>query len=1172
MAGDFTPTQSQQQAINQLDGKLFIAAGAGSGKTSVVANRFVEAIARGKAEVDSILTITFTKKAAAEMMKRIREELRGKIATDEDLDRVARMKHAYRNIETARISTIDSFYAQVLRANALAADLDPGFDVADESRSLIIRQEVFDVCLQGFIEMNGTDGEDFILAYDPRLDGTLFKIINDLYGTIRNRGQEPGIPVPVVSDETCRAAFDGLLTAIECFDEAVEREDKGSLKSVMEMQESNWHLRGAARAAEIDAREQLLILGKQKKPGSCKIKTEMDAVVDARHECWLMIQSIRATGTLRLMNDLLVSFHEGYSRRKRDEGVLDFADLAQLTHGLLTRNASVRSRLSSSFKMIMVDEFQDTNQIQYEITRLLDEGNLMMVGDEKQSIYGFRDAEVGLFQREDRESAAAGCRIPLVDNFRSQPEILAFVDEMFDREEMLGENYMKLEPMAARDVRKETERVEVILVDSDAELPEGEKKLKTEDFINVEAQLVAERLRDLQGDGYAYGDMAILMATRKHAELYRDALDRLDISNYLAIGVSYFNRVEMGDAINMFRLLVNPLDDVALTACLRSHLVGVADDTLYWLRQVSNEGSGDGYEPLWPLLSSAQSLKHLDAAEREKLIDFSAGLRELRRYASRNPLQATARRIIFWNDYAATMAAKKGGKQVVANLMKLIDLAADYEAAWGHDLVAFTEFVSNQKTGGTRESDAPIEEEGVDSVRIMTMHEAKGLEFPLVVLPKLNARKGGGNSKAAVLLDRDKSSRAVGLRYSPPGGDEKLSVFDYDLLEEKNNARELAEEKRLNYVAMTRAKKHLILVGSARLGKPAAGYFGNSRPLDWIRTTLSLDRDNRPGLDSLEVLKEIKGAAVRLQTCSEPLAVLARADEASAVRSREEATGQVDPAIGAMPPAAIHVPAIISPTAIDLFDGCPRRYFFEKVVRAGKLFDVQLKSWTAPEGHNLNAADRGTLVHHILETDLELAFAKPPTAEYIDAAAESIAMTSGLTDADRQLVADLVARAGKAPVATILHDALKAGSLEPELGFSMLVGKTIIGGFIDAFCPLDGGSLVVDYKTSRPPADESKADEAGLYRYQMASYALAAVRMIQGPVKVVLLFLGGDEPREVIREYSREQAEALEAELRGVIESMAPGDFPPIIDQQCNYCTAGPNGAGICSPAAGKDM
>ncbi|MBI5870003.1 MAG: UvrD-helicase domain-containing protein [Actinobacteria bacterium] len=1192
MAEGFKPTDSQKKAIGRLDGRLFIAAGAGSGKTAVVANRYVEAIASGKAEVDQILTITFTKKAAAEMMKRVRKVLRQRMHEDPDPERAERMRRAYRNIESSRISTNDSFYAQVLQANALAAGIDPRFTVADESSAGVMREAAFDEALQEFVERNGAAGTDFVMAYDPKLWGSLFGIIDGVYTTIRSRGHKPRLPLPDPEGLYVQRSR-RLLKAIDDFDDEVKRTG-ASYATIGSVQETNWKLRAACSSTQMDVRRQMLDEGK---PCAARgaLKEEIKEIQQARSACLTALDSFKAVDTLRLMSDLLETYHRIYSRKKSDEGVMDFADLALKTRDLLVENKSISHRLSSSFEMIMVDEYQDTNPLQARITDLINTGNLMMVGDENQSIFGFRDAEVGLFQEEDRQAEAGGYRIPLAENFRSQPEILKFVDAIFQREEMLGRRYLQLEPKASLDPRPEECRIEVLVVDQKP--PCREKALSASDARAVEAQLIAERLQQLHGEGYSFGDMAIIMANRTEVDLYSDALDRANINNYLAIGVKYFGRPELGDSINILRLLVNQLDDEALVAALRSPMVKVSDDTLYWLRQAAGRDSERNPNPLWLAvrrLNEPGLLVNITGSERGKLSSFAADLTRLRDYAARHSLQETASRVIAYNDYAAATAAGPGGRQALANLMKLLDLAADFEAAWGRDLAAFTEFLGRQKSSDAREADAPVEEEGVDSVRIMTMHSAKGLEFPLVVLPKLGSQKNyGPKGKPAVLLDREEDSGRVGLRFAEPGQDDKTAVFDYDELEDEKAARELEEEKRLIYVAMTRAERHLILVGFADLEKPGKGTGEGSRPFDWIRDRLDLDRKSRPGLDELTQLEDIADARVCLQVCTDPDVVLARAAETESEHELAEAPEPVNPAIRDMPGPAIFVPPVISPTSLDAFNACPRRYYFDKVLGIGRLLDIDAGGGAAVDGGNLNHMEMGSLVHHLLEHELEAAIDGSVTPVMMDVAAVALFSSAGAADAaagsetaasdaapktlvtaDYQRAAALLASFARTPVARTILAAHDASLLKKELPFQTLVGQTMVQGFIDALCPDDdSGTLVVDYKTGNPGEGKAALDRAAAaYKYQMTSYALAASRLYPGPVRTVLVFLGGDEPSESTQQYSQAEGARLEGEIKALIDSMAPGDFPPageLDPHQCHYCAAGPSGARICLPPTG---
>jgi RecB family exonuclease len=274
-----------------------------------------------------------------------------------------------------------------------------------------------------------------------------------------------------------------------------------------------------------------------------------------------------------------------------------------------------------------------------------------------------------------------------------------------------------------------------------------------------------------------------------------------------------------------------------------------------------------------------------------------------------------------------------------------------------------------------------------------------------------------------------------------------------------------------------------------------------------------------------------------------------------------------------MPEPSLYVPSLISPTSLDAFNACPRRYYFDKVLGIGSLLDIGVKGRAAADGGNLNHMEMGSLIHHILEHELELAIDGAVSAAEIDAAAAAIiASARSAGKADHQRATALLASFARAPVAQTLMAASRSGKLQRELPFLTLLGQTIVQGFIDALCPDEGGgTLVVDYKTSKLGEGYTLEQAAATYKYQMASYALAASRLYPGPVRVVLVFLGGDEPVESVRQYSPDESAELEGEIESLIDSMAPGDFPPVGEldtHQCHYCAAGPSGARICLPAA----
>lgn len=1193
-------TSDQLRAITTLEGNVFVAAGAGSGKTGVVTHRFVYAVATGTATVDEILTITFTRKAAAEMMGRIRQFLRERdtIIPNPTEAQLSLMADAYRNIERAQISTIDSFYTGVLRAHALAAGIDPNFSAVDESQARLIQEEVFDACLRKLVEEEGTEAVEFITAYDPDLSGRLFETVTETYDALRSQGKTATLPFPKKKD--VKLAENALRQATAAARAAFTRLAEPT-KSQLQAAEKLEVIESALTAADPVERVRLAD-SVEIRAGNCgAIREEMNGVEEARQPYVIAERSCLAEKTLGLFRKLLEHFDERYAFEKHNRGMLDFSDLSILTRNLLRDNKSIRNRVSSRFKLIMVDEFQDTNFLQDEIIRMIANDNLFAVGDENQAIYGFRNAEVALFQQEKERARDGGYLIELTENFRSQPQILDFIDFIYDREGMLAPRYLKLKA-SATDEPEEDFRVEIIFVDERRKsVKEGLQKVEGATTRKAEAQLIAERLSDLFKNGYSPGDVAILMKTRTDAEIYRNALTRAGIENYFAVGSSYFGKLELIDVLNMFKIIINPYDELALISALRSPMAGLSDDALYWLRNSGDPAVRQHQVSLWDSLKMSEVIARLNPKDSEKLAGFVAGFQELRRQAGRETLRNLARRVVNFGDYAATITAGQDGKQNLANLLKLLDLAADFEMSWGNDLVEFTDFLEHQKQIEAREVEAPTEEEDVEAVRIMTMHGAKGLEFPLVVLPKLQAP---GKSDSRVLMIDRGGDDLIGLRYiTNSGADGK--AFEYDQLMDDAHERDRQELKRLGYVAMTRAEKHLILTGVAPADKPSNPNKKNQLPFDWLRSYLSMCWERDENLGSVDCIKKIDSNKVGLQICTDPELFEQRYVKAGEQRDREAPAG-VNPDITRMPEPAIFVPPSVSPTALDTYCSCPRRYYLDHVLRVGDMFETGGTGKKTAKDGVLSLTEMGLLIHKVLEKDLPGLESRMPSTEMLNLSAdEAIEKKKELSPADHSRAMELIDNFKRCAIAADLFSAAASGQLQRELSFSTLIGQTILQGQIDALCPMPAihgaatgetatgetatgetaasgdnnaasgssgatemaGTLVVDYKTGQPGEGRTPEEAAQTYRLQMASYALAASRLRPGPVRVVLAYLGGDDPVEVRQEFSVADIPALENEIQSVIDSMADGDFPPIAEfdlHQCPWCTGGLNGARLC--------
>lgn len=1148
-------TDEQRTAVNADEGAWLVAAGAGSGKTRVIERRFVRLVSEGKAEVSQVLTITFTRKAAAEMGRRIRERLRDQGLID-----------AMRQLDRAEINTIHGFCSGIVRRHALALGLDPRFGVVEEEQADILQRDAFERARDRLVRQRGEVAVGVLASYDAGCQGTLFKTISGLYGSLRSHGEaSPALTVPDIDFAPARA---DLRQAIE---EALEviRDRGGNPSQAIRQMDALLE----AMVEEDPDRAIEALAGKVREDKN--YKDAMIAVNESRERLRARYMSVRAVPTLEFMGDLLAAFGEEYDAAKRAHGVLDFSDLELRTLELLRQRPDIEAAIAGDFRFTMVDEFQDTNPLQFDIIRRIAPKNLFVVGDANQSIYRFRHAEVELFRRIQRETDEKFCA-PLKANFRSQPEIIDFIVGLFSEPGMLEPGCdVRLDARTDEQAPEMPFRVEALLVDADSRSKEKANRPLAR---AAEAELIARRLHDLffESRKYSPGEAALLVRSGKDIDIYSQALDRYGIPNYLSIGRDFYEQLEFGDTLSMLRLISNPMDDLALVSVLRSPMVGAADDTLLQLRLMAGRDDENDERPLWPALSREANRQRFAEPERGKLQRFVEDLVAMRQRARQHPLADTVREAITYNDYCAVVAAGVNGKQAYANLMKLRDKAAAYEAAHGRDLQGLVEFLSELKLEEARETQAPVEEEeGGGAVRIMTIHGAKGLEFGVVVWANMSWEPP--KDKPYILSD---GKGRAGLRYRELGLDESIETFDFDVLAREDDDRELQEGKRVGYVAMTRARKHLILCGSADIDSEPGG-FGSGQPVEWVRSWLGLDVKN-PAVAAMlnggpvsEAAAVLKGGVttVGLTLCTDPQALVDAAGERAAAVFEGELP-PCNPAVTDMPEPSRFQPAVVAATDIDAYQGCPYRYYLERVLGVGGLAaGSRLHGRPGAEPDRLlDGTAMGILVHAVLEhfpvlSSPELSQVEDGylTEQAARALGPVVPMGAGDFEAARSLLGIF---AGLETGGTVMR-ADADGRLRREVDFTTLVGETILRGKIDALVELDEGSLVVDYKTGSPDPGEAK-DDAGKYRFQMAAYALAVARMRPGPVRVVLMFLGGGGDERVL-EYAPDQAGDLERELAEAIDRFA-GGFAPLeeLDRwQCGICSAGPGGARLC-PTAGQ--
>jgi ATP-dependent exoDNAse (exonuclease V) beta subunit len=1074
----------QQLAAVEAGGEVFVSAGAGTGKTAVLVERVVRAVTERGLDVDSVLVITYTRRAAGELRTRIRAALAEHGRHD-----------LARELDGAWISTIHGFCARLLRAYPLAAGLDPRFRELDEAQAAVLRSEAFGEALAEFCAGGAPPRlEPPAPSGRPRLR----RMLTSVYETLRAAGRELDLAVAARpelgerADELCAVA-----TSLASDSEATDAQR-----------------RTAAELLELLARDRrpdrLMNLNGFKARGD-----RAAAYCEALAAVEQAALDEAAARDRALLQELLTLFAERYAEAKARESALDFEDLQLEARDLLRSQPELREREQARFRSILVDEFQDTNRLQTEIVDLLrtPETELFFVGDEFQSIYGFRHADVGVF-RERREAVERPLSLTL--NYRSRPEVLAAVNELFGSD--FGGEFQELAAAAEFPDPVFGHPVELLVTDKESYKDSGVH------WRRGEARAVARRVRELVDGGAATpGEIVLLFAAGTDAEWYEDELRRAGLPTYRATGKGYFGQQQVVDLLAYLRLLQNRYDDMALVSVLASPFVGVSNDALALLRRVASRR---------PLFTGLEHALPPGLGERDERLmrAFRQRYDRLVQTLPRLSLERLCEQIVAEHDYDLAVLAQWDGRRRYANLRKLARLARSYEELRGPDVEGFVRFVAEQEAVGARELEAVAEEEGADAVRLLTIHAAKGLEFKVVIVADAGRDRVPPSPDEILALPDGR----FGFRVADPVTAKRRGAFDYEAVKEARQEAERAERLRLYYVAMTRAKERLIVSGSVDLGAERE----TPTPIAWVLDRLDADEELAQAGDvPLELVRGDARLLVRVDRYRpEPAA----ADEPKLEGGQLALFGAIEEV--AAPPAAPELPPLValpepplyrvrklSFTALSLFEQCAYKYF----ARYGLGMSERPVEVESAEPGERSGTEIGTAVHSLLE---QLDLAAPVVPELEDE------LIRGFVAAycDSDLARRVAALAG----------------VEKERHFTFEHDGVLVHGFIDAFHLADGRALVVDYKTNAlgeaSPAEIVEED----YRLQRLVYALACFRAGAEEVEVVYHFLERPEaPVEAI--FSRADVPELEAELSAAIARLQAGEFPPTPSEfACAGCPA----------------
>ena len=1130
-------TPEQLRAVERRDGSLLVRAGAGTGKTTVLVERFVRAVVDDGTEVEQVLAITFTEKAAAEMKSRVRNRFL-ELGRREDA----------RSAESAWVSTIHGLCARILRAHALSAGIDPAFRVLDELEADRIATDAFDGALERFMGED-PDRIEMVAAYSP---DRLRDMVRTAYSHLRSRGQrhprldETRPPVPAGEaerlEDAARAALAELAMA-------------GGGKSVEKA------------LAAIEERDPL--------PGS-NAKALCTPVCDeyrdahAAHTAYEVAEREHRDHTM--LRELLELYGERFERGKRDRAALDFEDLELVARDLLAGDEGLREAYSSRFEHVLVDEFQDTNRLQNELLALLSRGNLFRVGDENQSIYRFRNADVSVFREHWEEARAAGRAESITVNFRARGEILDSIDLAFTR--TWDEAFEPLrEAPSARDAPPAVEPcVELLAVDRARDAWKGLNE--NGDFFGeslhgapawraAEARLLAKRIDELtRGGPWSYGDVVMLFRATTAMGFFERALEERGIPVHVVGGRGYWGQQQVADLRHWLRALANPLDGMALYSVLASPLGGLSLDAVALIGIHARRMRWDPFrlarEPSDELLAA------LPDADRSRLATFVDRFEGERRIAGQVSLETLIDRAVTLTGYDRHLLALPGGTRRMANVRKLMRMAREFEADEGRDLRGFIDAVEERDIIQAREGEAPLEAEALDAVRMMTVHRAKGLEFPVVCVADLG--KDGREDDGQLRISDDGS---VGLRLANLGGG---AVDSTRLAEIKAQAKRAAEEeeRRIFYVAATRAQRHLVLSGATDLGKrPEPGEL--CEPMRWIWRGFCADLPDEGATGTCTDEYEGRDVVVRWTRCTAETVdeVLPQADRAPAAPVVEEAPSFEQPLLELGLPPAPRALAVsrLSYSGLQAYHDCGYRFFLERSLRLPRVDAPpggEAPGGGEPPNSGLEPRLRGTVVHRLLE---RLDFARPDIPKDLDIAA---AIQHEGVDALPDHVADIRGMLERVSGSNLRERIAAAGRVRAELPFAFTLtppgagGRSLlINGVVDVLAEEGARTLVVDWKSD--PLGEADPEQlvANGYSTQRLIYALAALKAGAEVVEVVHCFLERpDEPAVAL--YESADAERLERELLKLAQGVVEGRFEPSADPHFALCADCPGRTALC--------
>ena len=995
----------QKTAAHTLDRHLSVTAGPGSGKTTVLVERYLHILRTQKVSVDNIVAITFTNRAANEMRQRVREMIDALLRTTSGSERQIWLRHK-RALEGAVVTTIHGFCSRLLHEFPVEANIDPQFVLLDEHQSAMLLEAVVEESLTDAIQHGN---EKLVLMTQGATRAVLAAALVELYRRYRGEGLSlEEIEKLSAANHAAEADYHSALTELDArmgellsaraLSKAAEEKrikatqewprlrallatppNEKNIAAYCQAIEDFWDSRPKKNSHPVIERLDELLWGAD--------STTTDRV-RGKVPCigFDLLAKDYSVALLKLLREI----DRRLESEKQRLSVLDFDDLQLRALKLLDR-PEVLTRVSERYRFFLVDEFQDTNGLQRDLmNRLaLQRGaNLFIVGDRKQSVYGFRGADVDVFSEMTAAIVAAGgTPQPLQLNFRSQKPLIDSFNFLFARifrarievpSADLGQlGYVEHEPsVAVRATEQAPPLVELMVsvgqenktsADDSEEPGDGDDPLGAHER---DAEQVAARIRVLvDSTHFNYGDIAILFRAFTGVWTYESALRRAGIPYLTVQGKGFYQREEITDLIQLLRFLDNTTDELALAAVLRSPLGGISDNALLALRCAPRVTDSDGPERLHRrnllrALRSHRDIQFIDEAEHVALDRATAWLESLLGRRNRYSISDLLRFAVASAEFKVVIAANFDGAQRVANVEKLFRLAEQFEKS-GYLIRDFVHYVEEFEAIGGRESEGQMDE-SANVVRLMTIHQAKGLEFKAVIVPDLHREQKSRDAWYA--LDRHKG---FSVRV-PDGRGQAVRGSLFNQLRQRARWRDEFESMRLLYVAATRAEDRLILSGAV-LQKELKNLAKTDREqwLAWIWQALELTEHEPSRVLTFGEDVQIQLTVDRQPHVSRaPVRLLPEDEIAKKSFDTSRPAEELFPLLRPIAPDRGQVLRRFSVTQLINWQRCARQYYFDRMLRAPGVEERAV--WNdadAPEPPaNLTATLKGAVIHRFCET------------------------------------------------------------------------------------------------------------------------------------------------------------------------------------------------------------